>query len=218
MPYGGIPEVECLQDSITIVFDLKEKFFGRIYVMGYANDSRCTSIQRGRATTSVIIRRDLCGVTNLRSANPPGVVSNVKVVISFHPQFITKVDRGFEISCFYMEVNRTVIYPISVKPEETMPITQFSDMPICEYKVMQKSTKNDLETQLASVVSLGEKLYHKWTCKSSTTNLWCMTVHSCYVKDTVGNKIEIVDENGCSIDKYIMGAIEDSSPKILTNQ
>ena len=37
------------------------------------------------------------------------------IVITFHPRFITKIDRAFTIQCFYMEADKTVSTDIEVR-------------------------------------------------------------------------------------------------------
>ena len=37
------------------------------------------------------------------------------VVVSFHQQFITKVDKAYRIQCFYMEAEKTVATEIDVR-------------------------------------------------------------------------------------------------------
>ena len=92
-------------------------------------------------------------------------------MISFHEEFITKVDRvsnlqnkifflifkGYEISCFYMEAAKTVTFPISVEPNTLQPFTEFAEMPRCRYEVVDPTTQEPV-----SVVSVGNKLLHKW--------------------------------------------------------
>lgn len=41
-------------------------------------------------------------------ANPKGVFVHVTVIASFHPTFVTKVDRAVRAQCFYMEADKTV--------------------------------------------------------------------------------------------------------------
>ncbi|VDL83186.1 unnamed protein product [Nippostrongylus brasiliensis] len=208
----GKAEVECGDTTIEVVF-LTEAIFeekcselvplGRIFVIGHANDTKCFSRNTGRRTTSILINKDECGVVTTRSTNPPGLFSNVKIMISFHNEFITKVDRGYEISCFYMQGDKTVTYPITVATQELAGLTQLAEMPRCRYEVIDPETKDTVD-----VVTVGSKLLHRWTCESTAPELWCMTVHSCQVEDGSGTTFSILDERGCSIDRYLLDNLE----------
>ncbi|VDP08396.1 unnamed protein product, partial [Heligmosomoides polygyrus] len=163
----------------------------RIFVIGHANDTKCFSRNVGRRTTSILINKDECGVVTTRSTNPPGLFSNVKIMISFHNEFITKVDRGYEISCFYMQGDKTVTYPITVATQALGGLTQLAEMPRCRYEVIDPETKDTVD-----VVTVGSKLLHRWTCESTAPDLWCMTVHSCQVEDGSGTTFSILDDKG----------------------
>ncbi|VDM61389.1 unnamed protein product [Angiostrongylus costaricensis] len=175
----GSAEVECGDTTIEVVFLTEDTFKGRIFVIGHANDSRCSSRDTGRRTTSIIINKNECGVITTRSINPPGLFSSVKVMISFHNDFITKVDRA--VASF----------------------NELAQMPRCRYEVINPQTK-----ETADVVTVGSKLLHRWICESTTPDLWCMTVHSCHVEDDAGTTFSILDERGCSIDRYLLDNIE----------
>lgn len=161
--------------------------------------------------------------------DPPGLVSNVKVTISFHPLFVTKVDRGFELSCFYMEANKTATYPLIVNTVSLEPLTDVAEMPRCTYQVLEGGP----DGKEATVVTVGNPVYHKWNCVSSapgeftkslqqisflltiffvSADLWCMTVHSCFVEDGSGTKVEILNDEGCAVDKYILNNLDYQSP------
>lgn len=47
--------------------------------------------------------------------NPQGVAISVTVVISFHQIFITKVDKAYQVRCFYMEAEKTVTSVLDVR-------------------------------------------------------------------------------------------------------
>ncbi|KAH7728323.1 cuticlin 1 precursor [Aphelenchoides avenae] len=181
----------------------EDLFQGRVFVVGHANETDCVSRDVGRKSTSITIRKDSCGVVTIRSQNPPGLFVNVKIMISFHSDFITKVDRGYEISCFYMQSEKTVTYPLTVSMGTLQPFTELAEMPRCRYEVVDPLTKDPV-----SVVSVGNKLLHQWVCDSTAPNLWCMTVHSCFVEDGTGTEFVILNDEGCAIDRYLLDNLE----------
>ncbi|KJH41971.1 hypothetical protein DICVIV_12055 [Dictyocaulus viviparus] len=76
-------------------------------------------------------------------------------------------------------------------------------MPRCRYEVIDPETKETVE-----VVTVGTKLLHRWICESTAPDFWCMTVHSCHVEDDTGTTFSILDEKGCSIDRYLLDNLE----------
>ncbi|KAE9550676.1 hypothetical protein FO519_006119 [Halicephalobus sp. NKZ332] len=199
----GRAEVECGEEAIDVVFLTEDVFNGRVFVVGHANETDCVSREVGRRTTSISVKKDRCGVVTIRSNDPPGLFVNVKVMISFHEEFITKVDRGYEISCFYMQADKTVTYPITVSMASLQPFTELAEMPRCRYEVVDPFSKEPL-----SVVSVGSKLLHRWVCDSSAPDLWCMTVHSCFIEDGSGTEFTILTDEGCAIDRFLLDNLE----------
>ncbi|KAJ1364600.1 hypothetical protein KIN20_024723 [Parelaphostrongylus tenuis] len=53
-----------------------------------------------------------------------------------------------------------------------------------------------------------KKLEVMWTCNSGETNHYCMTVHSCLASDGQGIGQRLIDENGCSLDRYLLDNLE----------
>ena len=58
------------------------------------------------------IKHDSCGVRRQREVN--GVVVVTTVIVSFHSIFITKVDRAYKLSCFYVEATKKLSQQLDV--------------------------------------------------------------------------------------------------------
>uniref|UniRef100_A0A915ATF9 ZP domain-containing protein n=1 Tax=Parascaris univalens TaxID=6257 RepID=A0A915ATF9_PARUN len=56
--------------------------------------------------------------------------------------------------------------------------------------------------------TIGQQVYHKWTCDSETVDTFCAVVHSCFVDDGNGDKVEILNSDGCALDKYLLNNLE----------
>lgn len=131
----GEPEIECGPKSITVNFNTRNAFEGHVYVKGLFDHQECRSDEHGRQVAGIELPFDSCNVARTRSLNPKGVFVTTTVVISFHPQFVTKVDRAYRVQCFYMEADKTVSAQIEVSDITTAFQTQIVPMPICRYEV-----------------------------------------------------------------------------------
>lgn len=117
---------------------------------------------------------------------------------------MTKVDKAYLVQCFYMEADKTVSREIEVSEVTSVFRTQVVPMPVCRYEILEESALG----KPVRFVVIGQKVYHKWTCQSDTTDTFCMKVHFCFVSDGSGNNVDLVDPNGCALDKYLLGNLE----------
>jgi hypothetical protein len=203
----GDPEIECGPTSVQITFNTQKAFSGHVYVKGLfdKNAEGCrTDGSNSQAVGSISLPFDKCNVQRERSLNPKGVFVRTTVVISFHPRFLTKIDRAYTIQCFYMEADKTVSTGIEVSEITTGFQTQIVPMPVCRYEILD-AAQNGKPVAFAII---GQGVFHKWTCDTDTTDTFCMTVHSCFVDDGKGDRLDLLTDTGCAIDKYLMNNLE----------
>lgn len=73
------------------------------------------------------------------------------------------------------------------------------------FKVLYDS-ENGPVLQFATV---GQPIYHKWSCEDSKDNMiYCLTVHTCKVDDGHGSVQELLDSNGCPIDRTLLDELD----------
>uniref|UniRef100_A0A0K0DAB7 ZP domain-containing protein n=1 Tax=Angiostrongylus cantonensis TaxID=6313 RepID=A0A0K0DAB7_ANGCA len=200
----GEPEVECGPAAITINFNTRNTFEGHVYVKGLYDQQECRSDEGGRQVAGIELPFDSCNTARTRSLNPRGVFVSTTVVISFHPQFVTKVDRAYRIQCFYMESDKTVSTQLEVSELTTAFQTQVVPMPICKYEILDGGPSG----QPIQFATIGQQVYHKWTCDSETTDTFCAVVHTCTVDDGNGDTVQILNEDGCALDKFLLNNLE----------
>ncbi|XGW08946.1 hypothetical protein V3C99_011338 [Haemonchus contortus] len=200
----GEPEIECGPTSVTVNFNTRNPFEGHVYVKGLFDHDECRNNDSGRQVAGIELPFDSCNVARTRSLNPRGVFVTTTVVVSFHPQFVTKVDRAYRIQCFYMEADKTVSTQIEVSDLTTAFQTQIVPMPVCKYEILNGGPTGE-PVQFATI---GQQVYHKWTCDSETIDTFCAVVHSCTVDDGNGDTVQILDENGCALDKFLLNNLE----------
>ncbi|VDK27980.1 unnamed protein product [Gongylonema pulchrum] len=200
----GEPEIECGPTSITVNFNTRNPFEGHVYVKGLYDQQGCRNDEGGRQVAGIELPFDSCNVARTRSLNPRGIFVTTTVVISFHPLFVTKVDRAYRVQCFYMEADKTVSTQIEVSEITTAFATQVVPMPICRYEILDGGPSG----QPIQFATIGQQVYHKWTCDSETVDTFCAVVHSCFVDDGNGDKVELLNADGCALDKYLLNNLE----------
>ncbi|XP_003376902.1 DNA topoisomerase 2-alpha [Trichinella spiralis] len=280
----GEPEVECGTDSMLVSLNTKEPFEGHVYVKGHYDTPGCRTDGTNNKTAKISISYSNCDVRRQRTSSPAGVFLSTIVVITFHPMFVTKVDRAYNVKCFYMAADKVVSSDLEVSTTVTktrngiilyvifficyfrlfeqtnktyieksslciflhaycqitacaininacvalhsnfreLPsfqsddvqsmnslllstlatelITQTVEMPECKYEVLSDGPTG----QAIKYATVGQQVYHKWSCSSEAVDVYCMTVHSCSVEDGQGRRVLLLDENGCPQDKYLM--------------
>ncbi|CAB3410420.1 unnamed protein product [Caenorhabditis bovis] len=203
----GDPSVECGDDFFEVKFDTRSIFNGIAFVQSHLDNPSCrTFVSKNRAekNTSLRLTFDECAVEKRFSSSPRGLFISTNIVVAFNPDFLTKNDRVFKVQCFYMEMERRIQKEIQISmPPPTMHSKQLN-MPVCKYEVLDGSPTGP-PVYFATV---GQMVYHKWTCETEHENTFCMLVHSCFVDDGNGQRVQLLNEKGCALDKYLLTNLE----------
>ncbi|KAK0397708.1 hypothetical protein QR680_002231 [Steinernema hermaphroditum] len=201
----GDPYVDCGDNFIEVRFDTRNIFRGTVFVEDHLADPECRSapvenIDSSARNASLRIGFKGCGVERRRSFDPKGIFVVASIIVAFHPEFLTKIDRVYVVQCYYMEMEKIIEKEIQVKMPPPMLQTQQVPMPVCRYEVLDGSP----EGPRVFYATIGQMVYHKWTCDTETENQFCMVVHSCTVDDGNGDRVELIDSKGCAKDKYLL--------------
>ncbi|VDL80639.1 unnamed protein product [Nippostrongylus brasiliensis] len=198
----SLPEVDCMEDRVKLTFHTQRPFKGRIFVKGMSDKDVCINNYIGNTSPSVAfeLKNGECNMRRTRMLGPEqrGVEQSITIIISFHSTFITKVDRAYRCTCFYMEADKVVTSKFDVSNLPTTDLIDTARMPLCTYTVRRESVNGPL-VQFAQV---GDPVFHVWQCES---DMFSMLVHSCFVDDSNGqDRKPFVDERGCAIDPIIV--------------
>lgn len=237
----GEPTLECGADNMSINFRTEKEFEGHVYVKGHYDDSLCRVDATLKKNVNLTVPFSVCDVRRQRSSNPRGLYVCVTIIITFHPMFITKIDKSYHIKCFYTETDRVVTTRLDVSlndeqqkkivvmigdekynfkslanrngtlddhSSDTLPsevVTQKIVLPTCRYQVLMDGPHGPP----VKYTTVGQQVYHQWTCADDhghvpEKNLYCTTVHSCVVKEESGKEVQLLDENGCAVDQYLL--------------
>ncbi|CAG9530685.1 unnamed protein product [Cercopithifilaria johnstoni] len=200
---GEKPSIQCDPDSISIIFSTLKPFFGRTFVKGYIQDNNCIQIGNRHEKHKFTIKFNQCGLRRSREYN--GIRITTTVIISFHPIFLTKVDRAYRLNCFYVESSKTITQQLEISMLTTEELYHQTQMPICRYEILGGGATG-VQIRYAKV---GDSVYHRWTCVAETKGLYCMRVHTCTVSDGQGGEaVAVLDKKGCSVDKYLLLDLE----------
>uniref|UniRef100_A0A1I7V332 ZP domain-containing protein n=1 Tax=Caenorhabditis tropicalis TaxID=1561998 RepID=A0A1I7V332_9PELO len=208
----GEPEVLCDIRHIRITMKTMQPFAGNLYTKGFFHKSECR-IRGNSSSDSVEIVLPVdsdCGIRRKRMINPRGILLDTVVILMLHPVFLTQTDRSYHVQCQYTESERTVTNALDVSMQPASDLPQSSQQqndestPVCKYEVLMESVTGPP----LSHATVGDLVYHKWSCDGSNTEMYCMTVHSCVVDDGQGYGQKLVDEQGCTLDSFILKELE----------
>uniref|UniRef100_A0A0K0DJ28 ZP domain-containing protein n=1 Tax=Angiostrongylus cantonensis TaxID=6313 RepID=A0A0K0DJ28_ANGCA len=211
----SLPEVKCLEDQLKLTFKTQRPFQGRIFVKGMSDKDSCVSkyIANTKPEVTFELHNGACNMRRTRMLGPErrGMEQSITVIVSFHSTFITKVDKAYRCTCFYMEADEVVSSRFDVSALPTTDVIDTARMPVCSYTVRRDSIRGPL----VQYAKIGDPVYHVWQCDSGRSSflrgvpkrfdMFSMLVHSCFVDDSNGqDRKAFIDEHGCAIDPIIV--------------
>ncbi|CAI4232425.1 unnamed protein product [Auanema sp. JU1783] len=213
----GTPEIICAADRIGVRASTKKPFDGFVFVMDHFHQAECRAGPEhfpDPKSIGISIPFNTCNVHRYRSLEPRGIYVEVTIVFMFHSMFMTKVDQTVKVQCFYMEAEKHVTVPLSVSMITTQFREQIYQMPQCTYTLRKGSP----DGEIVKYATLGESIYHRWECiEVEKKDTFGMLVHSCYVDNGYGDRVDILDATGCGLDAVLLSTPDyDSSLRLAT--
>ncbi|CAI4233220.1 unnamed protein product [Auanema sp. JU1783] len=201
------PFLECGENSFEISLNIGDIFDGIIFVHGHLNDPKCHSRSKSQKKVNDSTVRfffDNCGISNNTILKHNGVLVQTKIIVAHNKDFLTKHDKVFILQCFYKESTRYLQREIKVNMKPAVLQTKMVDMPTCKYEVLDGSPFGPP----VYYAKVGQPVYHKWSCESAVNNTYCMRVHSCYAENGNRERVPLLNQQGCALDKYLLTNLE----------
>ncbi|KAI1695306.1 cuticlin-1 [Ditylenchus destructor] len=146
------------------------------------------------------------------------------VIVSFHDNFITKVDRAYHVDCSYEEADHTVTTQMDVSQAPEMQLQGQVESPQCHYRIQ---TPNENGGGYVTNVKVGDTVEHKWICASENSvqedasaalvSNFGLLVHDCFVDDGKGRKVLVVDSKGSKTTQEELHVTRENGEKLLVN-
>lgn len=164
--------------------------------------------RRNTNTVELSVPLGACNAKRDRKLSPPTLSVSFVAVVSFHDSFITKLDRAYHIQCAYVDSNRNLSTQLDVGMPAASELNGTAAPPVCGYRI------SGPDGQPIQNVRVGDPVIHEWSCSTSAPNLYSMLIHSCYVEDGAGQRYQVIDEDGCSLDHYILNTPQYNPQKL----
>ncbi|CAL2032806.1 unnamed protein product [Caenorhabditis brenneri] len=193
----GEPTVSCAADAIYVKLRTKSTFLGHVDVK-YTPDKSCFQSLVTNNQIEILIPHEECMVPRRRSLHPTGVILEVSLSVSFHPEFTTVDDRIFNMQCFHQKKSNGSSSSLAIGSPQPPPTD--TKGPSCSYEVLTSP-----EGSPAGRLALGQNVYHSWQCQNVYES--CIMIESCQL---VGGEEthEVIDSSGCSKHESIMPQLE----------
>ncbi|VDM46144.1 unnamed protein product [Toxocara canis] len=125
------------------------------------------------------------------------------ISVQLHPLFVTANDRSYCAQCIYMpaefveNLDETLAISDATASELSPQFDISAPRPKCTYAIRRDS----IDGPKVHYATVGQTVFHVWECRIDGVQI---LVQNCYVEDGQGNRILIIDQNGCGVDQYIL--------------
>uniref|UniRef100_A0A915PX41 ZP domain-containing protein n=1 Tax=Setaria digitata TaxID=48799 RepID=A0A915PX41_9BILA len=153
----------------------------------------------------LLIKLGTCNAKYEDQIEPQAVIVSLTVIVSFHQNLLTKLDRAFRIQCTYMESSKIINADMSVSMPPSTEIGSEISPPKCYYIVTGPSGKAITNARV------GELVEHQWICNSPFKGVYAMLVRNCYAESDGNFRVPVIDEHGCTLDSYILPNLQYAS-------
>ncbi|CAK5116810.1 unnamed protein product [Meloidogyne enterolobii] len=202
----GEPTVQCGIDSLSLEIKTNNPFSGRLFISGFSQEKHCQLLGNGSLQRlQFTVQFGQCGLRRSRELN--GISVQTIVIVSFHPIFVTKLDRAYRLNCFYTETRKTFTQNLEVGQLTTSGniFRKSEAMPQCRYDILWQNARG----QSIRFARIGDVVFHRWSCQTPEIGTYCMRVHSCAVSDGQGGEpVEVIDKKGCGVDALLLRDLE----------
>ncbi|TKR93865.1 hypothetical protein L596_008242 [Steinernema carpocapsae] len=191
----GLPLIQCTDQGVNFNVRTRLPFRGNIYIKGQFGVPTCRQefYRNDAPGASFGVRIGDCGMRRGRQLQPLGMNYMLVFVVSFHPQFVTKVDRAYNVRCFYAQAEKTVNSELEVGQLNTETLEQATMIrPHCEYSIRAGT----VDGPRVKFTNIGDQLVHRWECDNPN---YGMLVKNCFVNDGGGATVRVLDERGCPV-------------------
>ncbi|VDK73595.1 unnamed protein product [Litomosoides sigmodontis] len=156
-------------------------------------------------TVNLRIRLGTCNINYEQQVKPRSTIISLTVVVSFHQNLLTKLDRAFRIQCAYTEGSKTIDANLNVSMPPSIEVKSTMNSPHCIYTVKSPSGK------VITHARIGELVDHQWICRSLFKGVYAMLVRNCFAESNDNFRVRVIDENGCTLDPYILPNLQYAS-------
>ncbi|KHN78731.1 Cuticlin-1 [Toxocara canis] len=137
-----------------------------------------------------------------------GIAFSVRTQRPFHGRlyvqvFVTEIDQAYRIRCFFIESVKSIETALDVSQLTTRMIDQQFLLPSCSYHLRESR-----DGPFVRFAHVGDHVTHVWHCDNVAGYVYGMLIHSCHVDDGHGNRVQLIDDNGCVLDHLLVSDIE----------